>query len=446
MKARHILSSLGPVLSLVLSGCGLGQFGGEVNSETDGGNGCEDLRSSELNPGDVAPAGTLKIDDLIELVSGDFQSSMAWGSGDATSSSDITLIPGAGDTSISVKIEVTEGSGKFVERAPVQTNGQEGNTLEDSIDGTCTNRLTVEAQVTVKSDNGAFDDVFLTTFWTEDGVVAQSQIPLAPGELEGSFDIDVSAIKNAKTIQTGLNLRLAFGNISGKVSGSIETRSKDAVSLSASQPYGIFPKDNPCENRVPVPAAAQLRTEVQTLFDENTEFAFKWTSDDESVPMQITTELDALCYEQASYGETPGYTATVVSKVVSEGANIDGNWALDAQVSVDDDGELSRVDVIRNSYMVLGVAPEEFAINSGISGITSDADQLSFTFGYGIDVADDHLASGELTVLALTTPECLTTPPAEEPGRNGSSQDGSPGCEGIHADEIKNAQFALASE
>src|SRR5690606_23962203 len=163
----------------------------------------------------------------------------------------------------------------------------------------------------------------------------------------------------------------------------------------------------------------------------------------------ITTELKSLSYVQASasYGESAGYAATVVSKVVSEEANIDGSWALAAQVTENDEGKLSRVDGVRNSSMDSGDEPAQFAAESGISGITSDADQLSFTFGYGLDAQEDS-AGGELTVLALTTPECLTNPlPVEERKSDGSnSQDGSPGCEGISADEIKNAQFVAASE
>ena len=453
MKTRPLLSSLVPVLSFALSGCGLGQFGGEVNNN-DGlageGQSCEDVASTALATGETAPDGSLKLDDLVELVSGEFQAEMAWGTGeDSGALGDIKLIPGRGDTSISIKIEVIESSGTFVERDRANRDGRENNNLADIEDEACANRLTVDARVTVHTENGALDDEFTTTFWTEDGVIANADIPLKPGELQGSFDVDVSAIENAKLYQTTLNLQIAFGNMSGEIRGSVEIRSKDAVSLGAGFVYGNFPKDNPCERGVSLPADADLRSEAQALFDEHTAFDFKWTGESETVPMSITTELKAICYVQASasYGESAGYAATVASKVVSEEANIDGSWALDAQVTVNDEGKLSRVDVVRNSYMVLGVEPEQFAEESGISGITSDADQLSFTFGYHIDAGDDATASGELTVLALSLPECLTSPPVEERESDGSmTQGGSPGCEGISADEIKNAQLTLASE
>lgn len=452
MKTRPLLSSLVPVLSFALSGCGLGQFGGEVNNDGNlgsEGQSCKDVESTQLTAGETAPEGSLKLDDLIELVSGDFQSEMAWGGGDRSRLGDVKVIPSEGDTSISIKIEVIEGSGKFVERdRPINTDGRESNDLA-GIDGECANRLSVEARVTIHTENGALDDEFTTTFWTEDGVIANADIPLNPGELHGSFDVDVSAIENAKVYQTDLNLQIAFGNISGVIGGSVEVRSKETVGLGSGFVYGNFPKDNPCERGVSLPADAELRSEAQDLFDEHTAFDFKWTGENESMAMSITTELRSVCYMQASasYGESPSYAATVVSRVVSEEAGIDGNWALDAQLSVDDEGKLSRVDVIRNSYMVLGVEPEQFAEESGISGITSDADQLSFTFGYHIDAGDDATASGELTVLALSLPECLTSPPVEERESDGSmTQGGSSGCEGISADEIKNAQFTLASE
>src|SRR5690606_26463412 len=119
MKTRALLSSLVPVLSFALSGCGLGQFGGEVNNDDNlgsEGQSCKDIESTQLAPGEVAPEGSLKLDDLIELVSGDFQSEMAWGTGERSGLGDVKTIPGKGDTSISITINVIEGSGKFVER------------------------------------------------------------------------------------------------------------------------------------------------------------------------------------------------------------------------------------------------------------------------------------------------------------------------------------------
>lgn len=451
MKTRPLLSSLVPVLSFALSGCGLGQFGGEVNNN-DGlageGQSCEDVASTELTAGETAPDGSLKLDDLIELVGGEFQSEMAWGTGEEMRGIDVELTPSAGDTTLSISIEPVAGSGKFVERERVTNkDGRETNNLA-GIDGECANRLTVDARVTVHTENGALDDEFITTFWTEDGVIANADIPLKPGELQGNFDVEISGTDGGKADQTSLKIQVAFASVSGELSGyAIATHGE--VAWVGGLKYGVFPKDNPCERGVSLPADAELRSEAQALFDEHTAFDFKWTGEDEAVPMSITTELKSLCYvqESSSYGDSAGYAATVVSKVVSEEANIDGSWALDAQVTVNDEGKLSRVDVVRNSYMVLGVEPAQFAEESGISGITSDADQLSFTFGYGIDAGDDASASGELTVLALSLPECLTSPPVEERESDGSmTQGGSPGCEGISADEIKNAQFTLASE
>jgi hypothetical protein len=452
MSHRLALSSLSLVVGLFGFGCAQGQTGGEIEygEDANGGSRCADVSQREVTESEEVTEHALTLHDLVEQLDGEFEVDMSWLPNG--SREDVVVTPEASPSSITVTILPVASSGKLLDReVEVNDDGTEEGTLNDGFayyGGGCADRLTVDAQVTVHAANGAINDEFMATFWTEDGIVVQSSLAIEPGGLKGSFDVDVSALENGTAIQTNLDLALAFGALSGSLSGGIQTDDGEGASFGGIR-YAVFPPTSACEAGFELPADDALRAEVQALFDAHKNYNFTWDGEATQL-MQISTELVTLCYE-GQYGSEPQLSGSVNATVQLADGSIEAHWPLSAFVSLNAEGRVDAVQVVRNNYFGDSFAPDAFAEEAGISGIESDADQLSFTFGYTLDQSDETQASGELTVLALTVADCVSgDPPPDEP--QGSEEDpaepeeggGSPGCAGTTADEIKNAQFVAA--
>ncbi len=470
MQRNLTLASLLPLIASTVLGCAQGQTGGEINlgegddASGDAGRGCVETRSTEVTDDEVTDP--ISLDELVAQIEGEFETTFSWNQGYRLFGDQVVVHPAAMDTSLSIEIEAIAGTGRFVQRDVRQDEtGTEGGIASDDgylYGGACPDRLEIDAKVRVVSENGALNDEFEATFFTEDGVAARARMPLVPGELEGSFDVDVSGLDNASTLQNQLDLTIAYGVISGKLSGIIQIDQGNAVGA-GSMEYGVFPAESPCEYGLSVPADSELSQSVRDLLGAHQSFDFSWSDAEAGAdPKELTlsSQLLTLCYQGLEYDGQPSFTAQVTTAASLDDGSIDGTWSLEASIELDDDGNLSAIHARRDNYLGASFPAASFEMDTGIGGIETNADQLSFSFGFQFYVAEDYPASGELTVLSLTIPDCVSqanNPSDEEGSGNDPDSDsgstdgdsssgadqggGSAGCEGITPVEIKNAQF-----
>lgn len=430
---------------VVVCGCAKGQTGGEIGvttSNTDGEvGGCKDGPSTTLSPDEQIPGVDFKLSDLIEQIEGEHETSFAWRAADDASFENVVVTPEAGLTTLRIEVNPLPETGRLVERVAQQdsVDGQE-STLNDGY-AACTARVMVDAEVTVESDNGALDETFSATFWSSDGVVAHSEIEADPPQWGGNFSVDVSELgDNAEASQTRMEFALAFGALSGSLGGLVTTNNGE-VATAGGITYARFPAETECESGYLLPADDPLREAVQQLLDAHTEFDFTWQGE-AAQDLTIETTLGAICYNDQDVGYGLGFTAQVESAVRLADDTIDGTWPLSAVITQDEEGALARVDVQRQGYMTMSYEPAEFEEQTGIHGVTTDADGLSFSFGFAVEDIEGARASGELTLLELTSAQCDEKPDEPLPEEGG----GSPGCRGTDAAEIRNAQFIESAQ
>ncbi len=296
----------------------------------------------------------------------------------------------------------------------------------------------MDAKVTVTSANGAFDDTFVASFSTVDGHVALANLQLPLGELNGSFAVDVSALENGSA-DANLHISLGYGSLSGRIEVGIESHNSE-VAMAGSIPVGRFPKENPCEYGSLIGLDSDLADAVDAALQQHTEFDFTWQGE-ESFELDVVPTLTALCLA-TGYGDEPGSVSGSMSLALSSsGDEIDGTWPLSLSIELDEAGDVARVNVLRNSYVVDSYPSDQFEAETGIQGITSNAEELSYSFSYSIDLVEDFPVSGELTILELVIPDCAKAGYEPEVVETPDGGSGSAGCEGIDVVESKFAQF-----
>jgi hypothetical protein len=448
LMSSRLIGSLALGLLVLSSGCGKGQMGGEVGNggEADGGD-CEDGEEVPVEPDEVVDSLEFDLATLLDVIEGEHTAPLDWYP-EPLFSGQVSVEPAPSETSLALRIEPLVDTGRLLQRSPEsQGDGSEDGGLanEQGSAQMCSDRLLVDARVTITSENGALDEETVATFWSSDGIVAHAEIPIEPGASEGSFAVDVSEVgDNARAVQTSLKLSVAFGAVSGTLSGLVETRDDD-VAMAGGLTYARFPLDDPCPYGVALPEDAEVRAKAQALLSQHEVFDWTWSGQTDSQELSIVTSLLQVCYEENQYPGEPQLKANVESSVTLADGSIDGTWPLDAFITTDASGEVTSIDVVRNGYMGLGVSPANFAEETGIEHSTSEADLLSFSFGFSVHAAQGEPGGGEFTLLELTTPECLDAAsdpdPEQEPEGDEEQGGGSPGCQGIEAEESKNATF-----
>lgn len=449
--SSRVTSCLVPWLLFFLVGCAQGQTGGEIGATTSNTDGegawgrCEEGESAPVEPDQALDGLDFRLEDLIGLVEGEHETSMAWNSSGPIFSGKVVVTPAAELTDLEITVTPRAETGRVQDFEQADSDGSEGPAV-DIEEPACSDRLSLEADVIIRSSNGALDEQFVATFWTTDGIVAHADVPIDASAVRGSFAVDVSGMGDkAELRQTDLRLGLAFGSMNGTLSGMVVTNDGEAA-VAGGFEFAKFPAENPCESGFALQQDAPVRAEIEELLSQYESYDFTWTGRPPSQELSIETTLGAVCYmAQQYYPGEPQLQAKVESRVKLEDGSIDGTWALDAFVTYESDGEVAQVQVVRNNYLAETFAPGAFAEEAGISGISSDADGLTFSFGFVLDAAGT--ANGELTVMELTVPDCVTSGAAgdneEIEGESGSEVDGSgsPGCQGTEATEIENATF-----
>lgn len=442
-------STFGFALLAFAASCTTGQIGGEIEHKDgpgEGGDhsagGCEERTASEIALDEETSLG-ITAQDVIDAISGTHETTLSWA--EDITNSDIAVSPDAGESTITIEVIPREESATFVDLEPKESdNGQEDLLIEEGY-GACTDEIRVVADVVVTSENGALDDSFEVTFRAKSASVVSGSVEVSPGELEGSFDVTVEG--NGEPVGTRLSLSFAYGTVSGELSGHIQEVHGDpddddsAVSQSAEIVYGRFPASG-CDSGVPIDEDSPWSDAILDAVNSNTEFDFAWQSG-ETTALTVSPTVGPLCLEVNEYEGGGTIFGEVSALVSSDDGRIDAAWDLQIRAATDGE-EITSIDVRYLEKEQYGYPAEDFAAETGISGIETDAAELGFEFVYSIGL-DGGTTGGTLTVVELLIPECVR--PDYEPDvttPDGDSGGGSDGCSGIDYAEIETATFSAA--
>jgi hypothetical protein len=439
LLASPLSASLLCVLALAAASCTTGQTGGEIEVDDRGETNSE--RCEEVGQTPLADDAAIELGpsaaDVAGTIEGTHEATLDWGV--QVPESLVTATPASGDSNISVTIEVLPDTARVVDLEQPEVDDEDGDRALAEIEiEPCHDELRVDARVTVTSENGALNDSFDATFATTDGLVITSRIDL-PEELEGSFSVQLGEdVPNGKHTEW-IEITFALGNLSGQISGTIES-SDGAVAMGAGALYGTFPADG-CEYGYLIDSDSDWGLLFTALRSEHTEFNLAWDGGS-STTMTVAPTMGQLCFEQDVYSAQHNLTFGLTAGVTTADNSITGTWDLAGRATVQADGSLSEVNVFRDNYLGMSYPAATFAESTGITGVTSDAEYLSFQFGYVIDPAGQTATYGSMAILELVVPECAQEgyePEITEDPDGGSS---SPGCEGVDFVEAATATLS----
>lgn len=443
----RFLSTFGCALLAFSAGCTTGQIGGEIEHTEGPGEGdalagpsCEAIETTDVDVGEETSIG-ITAEDVIEAISGTHETTLSWA--ESLSDLDVTVSPEAGDTTITIAVVPRPESATVVDLEPVEPDsGQEEDlAIEEPSAHACADEIRIVADVTVTSGNGALYDTFEVTFRAKNGSVVSGSVEIAPGELEGSFDVITD--EGTEPVATRLSLSFAFGTVSGEITGHLQQVQGDpndpdsSVSESAAVIYGRFPQGG-CQSGVFIAEDSPWSDAMRDAVSSNTEFDFSW-QDDEPTTLTVAPTVGTLCLEVDNLDGGGTIRGDVSALVESEDGRIDAAWELEVRAEIESD-EITSLSVSNQAQGDLGYVAEDFAAHAGISGVETDATDLSFEFVYTIGL-DGETTGGTLTVLELVIPDCLRPDYEPEIIETPDGGSGSSGCEGIDFTEIETATF-----
>ncbi len=447
MKPCSTLSST-PVLlltwALLQSGCDAGQIGGEVREprEQDGAGSNDDLSGAcedgQSRPVDAGTAVALGFDPqaAVDLVEGSHGTALAWGADLA--GYDLVLTPAAGESRIEVAVTVDAASLRIVERSPRAASGGDeglGTTLAaaPAEGGSCPDELRFDGEMRVETDNGALDETLDVAFVATSANHVTTSFAVTPGELAGSFDVEVQSPAGASAMSTRLSMAFTPGGFSGALRGIIEVRGSDVTSAGGVT-YAVFPLGSCAEGAV-VDLESELAGELVTLLDSLNELELRWSAA-EATTLSLTHETQEICYVSQGLGGSDVAVLGLATEASSADGRIDGSWSLEARVSLAADGTPTSVSLLRQAYMVDVFPASSFEEGTGIAGFSfPEGAEASFALAVEDTLGDAGPASGTLTILAITSADCTTGDPSSGEGE----MQAEPGCAGSDAEELETA-------
>lgn len=406
------------------SACTSGQIGGEV--------GYGDATLETLGVCDVARETTVAPDDaelpfdlgalIAELDGLHAVESLAWGQSLAPS---VVLAPEPATSSITVDIEYVAGSARRIDRERPEDLASSETADE------CGPLLAFDAKLTISAENGAIDDEFLVVFAAHSPHLATAATDFEPREVDGAFELDLNG--DTRDDLQGARLQIAWAD--GQLSGSLSAHvSAEDEAVSTALEIARFPSDG-CDAGYDLPADSPLTQNAQQTLSALDEFDLTWP-DDATTQLTLTHEFGHACL--TPWGETTALVLDLTTTAISADGGIDGEWALLASISFDDEDEPTWVDVTRADTSTF--EPDEFASETGITGITPSGDaRATFTLQLTDDTTDERVADGMVVVFESRPAVCDPAP--DEPTGGGGV---APGCAGDQLIEVDTAFLTLA--
>jgi|GEM_PF-1771970 len=402
-------------LTLAQLACTTGQTGGEVdvgrgNGDFESDSQCVEREREDLDPKTMTDLG-VSAEQLISIIEGRHESTLVWS---PRTLDEVAVEPEASTQGITLEISVDEDALSYV-RQKSGRERDEGSDAEDlALEDPCGDFIEIIADVRVQSDNGAFNDTFTTVFRGASEAFVRGSIPLQPQELSGSFKVDLD--KNTKLYGTALSISFALGTLSGRIAGGLEVERGNAVSGAAME-YGYFPEEA-CEWGAFIDRTGEWAQELQEELDQAKSFDWSWQEGDDTT-LTLASEIQSLCFEPRTSWNEDIVAATLKTQAQTEDGQINGTWELSAGVTLDVDGTIRVVNIYRDAYLRDTFTQDDFQSRTGIS-TQSAAEQLSFQFGYTIDLTDDLQATGSFAVFEISDEGCSDQETTQNPDKQPS--------------------------
>ncbi len=425
----------------LLSACAAGQTGGEVGDGTPGsgggegsggpshGGGCKVESERSLALDEVSSLG-YSAEHVLAFAEGAHSAVVEWksGSGEAVS---LDTTPEAGSTELELQVTYDGGAITFLDREIQSSSGAEGGPGLGYTQ--CGDQLTIEVEVQLKTDNGAFDDTFPAKLTASTGSLATLHVGFAPENLTGSFRTEVLAPSDAVAKQFAVEASFVPGAFAGSITATV-TGGNSQVAYAAGAEFARWPEGQCSAMRgVPLGVTEGLGKNAWDALVYSEPLPFQWEDGSETtLTLELEPNAEGGCYMFEGFSGSEYVELPVLAHAVTADDRIDGTWSLVAAV------ELSSGEPVRTTLYQRGFAaasPESFEENTGISGADlSGYEQGGFRLKLESDLtADPVKRSGDFAIVGLSEDECSTTPVVTPDGG------AAPGCAGLQATDLERA-------
>jgi len=426
------------VLGLLCFSCTSGQIGGEVGHadpttlETLGT--CDVSREVGISEDDLSEDAVDAPFDLAALIDelDGFHVASTWAWGETLGERSM-IEPPPGSSALEIDIRYVPGSTRLIEREPADLAADAGAAGAPATDSAnqCAPLWAFDAEVAVRTENGAIDDTFVVVFVAHSAHLATAAFDLTPGDFSGTFELDADDDGESDLGDTRFALAWADGRLSGQLTAQVESGDETSV---GSLEVARFPKDG-CSYGYDLPADSTLIARAEAALSELALFDLTWP-DGTVTELSLLHDFGPSCLAPSS---TPPILAVdLTTAAESADGGIDGIWELTASVGFDTGDQAVFVELMRRDPA--SFEPGQFAAETGITGIPVGSDlAATFILQLSDTPSDAEPAQGSLSVLESRPASCDMTP--EEPTDGGGV---APGCAGDELFEIGTATLRSA--
>lgn len=278
--------------------------------------GCEEQVTVLSGIDEVSPLG-IRAADMLALAAGDHASTVLWGGGGSYGTVTVELASPAGEAAISARIHYAGGEVRFI-----------ASTETPLYDWTCNDRLEVDVEVEVVTDDGALNERFTAPLRSTIAQVATLSRRVALPELQGALAltaVDPPDAIEAVQIDVGVTAAGPFGAVSAAPTAATAPNMGLQIGLA------VWPASvPPCgKNAAPVPldlAIVEYSAEdVLTFVGGFTDITLAWQDGEETaLALSFAPGETACAVHAAGYDRHLGALEVPVEVAA---ASADGRWA-----------------------------------------------------------------------------------------------------------------------
>jgi hypothetical protein len=392
--------------------------------------GCVDTVTVLGSVDEVAALG-FSAAQVLAVAEGSHASELVWGAGLGEGPVTVAFGPESGAGTLTVDVAYAGGEVRFVSSKPEES---EGEGLDDgAFLASCSDRLEVDVEVSVKTGGGALDESFTAPLRATSRGISRISREIAVEELAGSFALTTVEPDDAEVGPLEFTIGISGSGLFGGISSTVQLTDGEVASAGfmdvASWPGGA----SPCEfEEAPVgldDAVAQFSgADALALIAAAQDVQLSWGGEPTAMTLAVTPGAVACAYDSGDWAGQLRIPAEIA--VQTADGRWDGSFAVDVLATPAADGSLSSVIVQITAAYASTVAIDEFAAKFGIADVDlSGFDEGGLTFSSEYTPADGGPAvTGALTVLGVKLPMC-----SSEPGA---------GCEGNDYTELDMATWS----
>lgn len=421
MNFKRLLSSslLLPVLSTA-AGCDLIQEPDPTPLE---GGGCVEEVTVLAGIDEVSSLG-FSAAQVLDVAVGAHMSAMEWGEGLADGGVTVKFGPESGAAQLAVTVEYAGGEVRYVKSTP-EEGGWDGGYAD------CSDRLEVDASVSVKSSGGALDESFVAALRASTPRIATLKQVIEHEALGGSLALTTVAPAEASVGAVNVDLGFTEDGLFGGAWSQVEVVMGEVVGATWMS-YARWPGfDSPCESfEAPLAlnsaAAGFSGADMLALVASAGPLEIQWQgAPSSSLALTLVHDGAAVCASHEGEGAGALRLGAIASVMTG-----DGRWMGSFPVQVSGEpgaqGELLRVNFGRYAPYGSYVPASEFEATFGLQGVDLsgfDAGSIGFD-GVAEPIEGGATVSGALVVLGVNEHSC----PADANG-----------CEGNEYKELEDA-------